>query len=188
WRGWVRARAATAFALAWMWLPPLLMLVASYAFSPMFVERYALWCFVPFFMLAALGAWELRIVSMRAVAIGLAVALALGHLHAYWRRPHDTQWREAARAAAGTLAPGMKIAVAPPYAVNVMRYYLRDTQAAEAAVPADDSQAGDSDEKVLVVGDQWNAREEAAKLLAQYPHLLAAFRDVRIYGRGTRVQ
>ena len=59
WRGWVRARAATAFALAWMWLPPLLMLVASYAFSPMFVERYALWCFVPFFMLAALGAWEL---------------------------------------------------------------------------------------------------------------------------------
>jgi len=188
WRGWVRARAATAFALAWMWLPPLLMLVASYAFSPMFVERYALWCFVPFFMLAALGAWELRIVSMRAVAIGLAVALALGHLHAYWRRPHDTQWREAARAAAGTLAPGMKIAVAPPYAVNVMRYYLRDTQAAEAAVPAGDSDAHDSDTNVLVVGDQWNAREEAAKLLAQYPHQLAAFRDVRIYGRGTRVQ
>ena len=188
WRGWVRARAATAFALAWMWLPPLLMLVASYAFSPMFVERYALWCFVPFFTLAALGAWERQSASMRAAAIGLAVALALGHLHAYGQRPHDTQWREAARAAAGALAPGMKIAVAPPYAVNVMRYYLRDTQAAEAAVPADDSDAGDSDENVLVVGDQWNAREEAAKLLAQYPHQLAAFRDVRVYGRGTRVQ
>ena len=82
----------------------------------------------------------------------------------------------------------MKIAVAPPYAVNVMRYYLRDTQAAEAAVPAGDSHADDSDKKVLVVGDQWNAREEVAKPLAQYPHLLAAFRDVRIYGRGTRVQ
>ena len=135
WRGWVRARAATAFALAWMWLPPLLMLVASYAFSPMFVERYALWCFVPFFTLAALGAWERQSASMRAAAIGLAVALALGHLHAYGQRPHDTQWREAARAAAGALAPGMKIAVAPPYAVNVMRYYLRDTQAAEAACP-----------------------------------------------------
>jgi hypothetical protein len=187
-RGWLRARAATAFALAWMWLPPLLMLVASYAFSPMFVERYALWCFVPFFMLAALGAWELPSASMRAAAIGLAVALALGHLHSYGQRPHDTQWREAARAAAGALAPGMKIAVAPPYAINVMRYYLRDTQFAGAAVPADGSDAGDSDTNVLVVGDQWNAREEAAKLLAQYPHPLAGFRGVRVYGRGTRAQ
>ena len=157
WRGWVRARTATAFALAWMWLPPLLMLFASYAFSPMFVERYALWCFVPFFMLAALGAWELRVaVAHRQLrtgstrlaaigAIGLSVALALGHIHAYGRRPHDTQWREAARAAAGALTPGMKIAVAPPYAVNVVRYYLRDTPSAEAAVPADDSAARNSD-------------------------------------------
>ncbi len=192
WRGWLRSRAATAFALAWMWLPPLLMLVASYAFSPMFVERYALWCFVPFFMLAALGAWELPSASMRAVAIGkiaaigaiaLSVALALGHLHTYRQRPHDTQWREAASAAAAALAPGMKIAVAPPYAVNAVRYYLRSTQAAGAAVPADDS-----DGQVLVIGDQWHAREEGAKLLAQYTHPLAAFRDVQVYGRGTRTR
>jgi hypothetical protein len=188
WRGWHRARAATAFALAWMWSPPLLMLVASYAFSPMFVERYALWCFVPFFMLAALGAWELPGAPIRAAAIGLAVALALGHLHAYGRRPHDTQWLEAARAAAGSRAPGMKIAVAPPYAINVMRYYLRDTQFAGAAVPADASDAGKSDTNVLVLGDQWNAREEAAKLLAQYPHPLAGFRGVRVYDRGSRAQ
>ncbi|HVA40257.1 MAG TPA: glycosyltransferase family 39 protein [Candidatus Binataceae bacterium] len=195
WRGWVRARAATAFALAWMWTPPLLMLVASYAFSPMFVERYALWCFVPFFMLAALGAWELRIASIRRTAlgaigtigaVGLSVALALGHLHTYRRRPHDTLWCVAARAAADALAPGVKIAVAPPYAVNVMRYYLRNTQAAGAAVPAGDSDAGNSDTDVLVVGDQWHAREKAAKLLAQYPHARAGFRGVRVYGRNAR--
>jgi hypothetical protein len=186
WRGWLRARTETSFALAWMWLPPLLMLFASYAFSPMFVERYALWCFVPFFMLAALGAWELRTASMRAAAIGLAVALALGHLHAYERRPHDAQWREAARAAAAALAPGMKIAVAPPYAINVIRYYLRNTQFAGAAVPADSSEAADSDTNVLVVGDQWNARKETAKLLAWYQRPLAAFRGVRVYGRVTR--
>ncbi len=189
WRGWHRARAATAFALAWMWSPPLLMLAASYAFSPMFVERYALWCFVPFFMLAALGAWELpEGAPMRAAAIALAVALALGHLHTYRRRPHDTQWLEAARAAAGALAPGMKIAVAPPYAISVIRYYLRDTQFAGAAVPADAFDANNSDTEVLVAGDQWNAREEAAKLLAQYPHSLAGFRGVRVYGRGSRAR
>jgi hypothetical protein len=188
WRGWHRLREATAFALAWMWLPPLLMLVAAYAFSPMFVERYALWCFVPFFMLAVLGAWELRSASMRAAAIGLTVALALGHLHSYRQRPHDTQWFEAARAAAGALTPGMKIAVAPPYAINVMRYYLRDTQFAGAVVPANGSHAGESDTNVLVIGDQWNAREEAAKLLARYQHQLDGFRGVRVYGRGTRAQ
>jgi len=197
WRGWVRARGAVTFALAWMWLPPLLMLAASYLFSPMFVERYALWCFVPFFMLAALGAWELRGVSIRGAALGppgaigalgLAMALALGHLHAYRQRPHDTQWREAAHAAAATIAPGMKIAVAPPFAVNVVRYYLRDTPAAGTAVTAGDSNAHDSDAKVLVIGDQWNAREKAAKLLAQYPHPLASFRGVLINGRGMRAR
>jgi hypothetical protein len=186
WRGWLRARAATAFALAWMWTPPLLMLAASYAWSPMFVERYALWCFVPFFMLAALGAWELKGAAMRAIAIGAMLALALGHLHAYRQRPHDTQWREAADAAAAAIAPGMKIAVAPPYAVNAVRYYLRDTQSAEAAVPAGDSAARDSHLEVLVIGDQWNARDKAAKLLVQYPHSLAGFRGVRVYDRGIR--
>ncbi len=197
WCGWARARGAVTFALAWMWLPLLLMLIASYAFSPMFVERYALWCFVPFFMLAALGAWELRTASIRGAAlgasgaicaVGLTVALALGHLHAYRQRPHDTQWREAAHAAAAAIVPGMKVAVAPPFAVNVVRYYLRGTYAAGAAIPADDSDAHGSDAKVLVVGDQWNAREKAAKLLAQYPHPLAGFRGVQIYGRGARAQ
>src|SRR5208283_1440041 len=105
---------------------------ASYLFSPMFVERYALWSFVPFFMLVAFGAWELRVASIRGAApgatgvvgaIGLVVVLALGHLHAYGMRSHDTQWREAAYAAAAAIAPGMKIAVAPPFAVNVVRYY-----------------------------------------------------------------
>jgi hypothetical protein len=185
WRGWARARAACTFALAWMWLPPLLMLAASYGFSPMFVERYALWCFVPFFMLAALGAWELPGAPARALAVGLAVCLALGHLHAYARRPHDTQWREAARTAAGVLAPGTKIAVAPPYAVNAVRYYLRDTQAAGAAVPVGDPGARGGGASVAVIGDRWNARAEVAKLLGEYPRPIAAFRGVRVCGGGT---
>jgi len=197
WRGWFRARAAVTFALAWMWLPPLLILGTSYLFSPMFVERYALWCFVPFFTLTAFGSWELRSVSIgRAVigapgvvgAIGLVVALALGHLHAYRMRPHDTQWREAASAAAAVIAPGMKIAIAPPFAVNVVRYYLRDTRTAGAGIAASDSAAKGSEAGVLVIGDQWNARDKDAKLLAEFPHPLAGFRGVRIYGRGTHGQ
>ncbi len=37
WRARSRAREAVSFALAWMWMPPLMMLAASYAFAPMFV-------------------------------------------------------------------------------------------------------------------------------------------------------
>ncbi|MGZ6175132.1 MAG: hypothetical protein ACXWNB_04795, partial [Candidatus Binataceae bacterium] len=61
---------------------------------------------------------------------------------------------------------------------------LRDTQAAESAVPAEAADTADAEIRILVIGDQWNARGEAAKLLAQFPRALAAFRDVRVYGRG----
>lgn len=178
WRGWRRARTTVSFALAWMWLPPLMLLVASYAFAPMFVERYALWCFVPLFMLAAFGALELERRAVCATAVALAVALAVAHVASYRRRPHDVQWREAAASAARAYAPGMKIAVAPPYAANVMRYYLRGTRFQQAVQASDDSEPD-----ILVAADNWKANAKAAKLLARYSHPLFVFRGVRVYRR-----
>ncbi|MDB5108202.1 MAG: glycosyl transferase family 39, partial [Candidatus Binatus sp.] len=49
------ARDAVAFALLWMWAPPILMMLASYTLTPIFVERYALSCFAPFFILVGVG-------------------------------------------------------------------------------------------------------------------------------------
>src|SRR6266852_3026151 len=57
-RGWRRAREAVLFALLWMWAPPLLVLLVSYAVVPVFVERYVVSSFVPFFILVAVGVWE----------------------------------------------------------------------------------------------------------------------------------
>ncbi len=80
-RGWRRgARDPVAFAILWMWAPPLMMLVASYAIAPVFVERYALSCFVPFFILAALGIFALPADLIRIGALALAVAFSLGHI------------------------------------------------------------------------------------------------------------
>jgi len=71
-RGWRRgARDPIAFALLWMWAPPLMMLVASYTIAPVFVERYALACFVPFFILVAVGIFEMPRASIR---IGAAIS------------------------------------------------------------------------------------------------------------------
>jgi hypothetical protein len=174
------ARGAVGFALAWMWLPPILLVIASYAFAPMFVERYVLWCFVPFFILAALGIRELPTTKMRAAALALAVALALGHVYGYRRRSHGIQWREAARSAAGAIEPGTTIAVGPPYAVNVVRYYLRDTAASNAAVPAPNARA-----RILIADDHWIERGKAAKLLPDYPRPVARVLGIRVLGRGT---
>lgn len=179
WRGWSgSARGAIVFALVWMWLPPMLLLIASYAFAPMFVERYVLWCFVPFFILAALGLQQLPTATMKTAALGLAVALALGHLYGYRSRPHGIQWREAAHIATRGLEPGATIAVGPPYAINVVRYYLRNTAAAAAAVPATNAKS-----VVLIADERWIARGKAAKLLADYMQSVARVRGIRVLRR-----
>jgi len=132
-RGWSRWHDAMVFALLWMWTPPIVLMFVSYAIRPVFVERYLISCFVPFFILIAIGIAELRAPSARFAALGLTVALALGHMIAWDRKPHDTQWHEAVRFAATSLAPpsssssisnNATLAVAPGYAVNVVRYYL----------------------------------------------------------------
>ena len=79
-RGWRRARTAVAFAILWMWLPPLLMVAASYAIAPVFVERYALSCFVPFFILVAVGIVAMPIESESFGALAIALTLSIGHI------------------------------------------------------------------------------------------------------------
>ena len=54
----------------------------------------------------------------------LAVILALGHIYAWSRKPHDTQWREAVVIALAADHGDQPIAVAPGYAINVVRYYM----------------------------------------------------------------
>ncbi len=141
-RGWRRWRDAIIFALLWMWSPPIVLMLVSYAIRPAFVERYLISCFVPFFILIGIGIVELRAPYARIGAIALAVVLALGHVVAWDRKPHDTQWREAVEVAVTSIASatsitagtsgdtatamrsGGALAVAPGYAVNVVRFYL----------------------------------------------------------------
>jgi 4-amino-4-deoxy-L-arabinose transferase-like glycosyltransferase len=185
-RGWRRVRQAVLFALLWMWAPPLLVLLVSYAVAPVFVERYVVSSFVPFFVLVAVGVWELiappgvsefRANAMRFGALVVVVALSLGHIYGYDRKPHDTQWGEAAQIAASAAKPGDPIAVAPGYAVNVMRYYLRNRPDADAVLPA----LGDyHTATVVVIGDQGVSPAIARKLDREYPHLLAHPRGVMV--------
>jgi len=118
-RGWQRgSRDAIPFALLWMWAPPVMMLIASYAIAPVFVERYALACFAPFFILTALGIFEMPGDLVRVGALVLTIAFSIGHIVSYERKPHDAQYREAIAAADSALKPREVMTVVPSYAIR----------------------------------------------------------------------
>jgi len=180
---WKRARRAVSFALVWMWAPPTALVIASYALRPVFVERYLLSCFVPFFILVALGIQELRSNRARAAALGLTVALALGHVYEWRRKPHDSQWREAVRVALLSAAGGDSIAVAPDYAVNVVRYYLRGGSLVSAVPAGSDGTHANLTANIAIVADQGVAPGPRADLQRQYPDMLARLRGVAVRRR-----
>ncbi len=192
-RGWRRWHDAVVFALLWMWAPPFVLLVVSYAIRPAFVERYLVSCFVPFFILMAIGIVELRSRFARTGALALAVIFALGHVVAWARKPHDVQWREAARVAEAALASSASqtsakpissdaaVAVTPRYAVNVVRYYLGDNPMVRRAHALD--KRGPDPATVIIIGEQGVAPEMAAGLHRRYPHRLAVLRGVVVRER-----
>jgi hypothetical protein len=170
-RAWSRERDAVVFALLWMLVPPILVLAASYLIRPAFVERYVLSSFVPFFMLAALGLWRVDGILAQWSFVAVLALTALGHVYSSGHKAHDVQWREASLAASGTA--GQRIVVAPPYAADVVRYYLRDLHSdwsveGSAASPA----------TVAIVADTGVSPAEAARISTKFPDLLIRLRGV----------
>jgi hypothetical protein len=176
-RGWRRgAHDAVKFAMLWMWAPPIIMMLASYALTPIFVERYALSCFVPFFILAALGIFELPTDFARIGALAIAISLSAGHIVSYDRKPHDAEWREAAARADAGLKPGEVVGVVPAYAVEVVRFYLP----VEHRDRAERHEAGGQPATVLIVGDQHLSPAAVEKYQSEYPQVVAKLRGVTV--------
>jgi 4-amino-4-deoxy-L-arabinose transferase-like glycosyltransferase len=179
--GWRRWRTGIIFALLWMWAPPLMLMFVSYVIRPAFLERYLLSCFVPFFILVAIGVIELPPRVARIGAIALMVALAIGHVIAWDRKPHDVQWGEAARVATTDVGSGGTLAVAPGFAVNVVRYYLAESDPARLAHPAEAN--GSDPAGAVIIADQGVAPATAAALDREYRRVLANPRGVMVRGR-----
>jgi mannosyltransferase len=175
WRG--SAREPIAFALLWMWAPPLMLMIASYTLTPLFVERYALSCFVPFFVLIAFGIAELPNDWYRFGALAIVVLLSLGHVWVYQRKSHDTQFAEATAAARASLGPSESITVVPAYAIEVVRYYLPSDERDRAIR----YERGASSASVVLIGDQNHSPEIATALHTIYPTVVARFRGVVVF-------
>jgi len=177
-RGWKHARDGVLLATLWMFVPTVAALVFSYAIQPAFLERYFLSSFVPFFVLDAVGVWELGRDSARIGALALLLALALGHVILYDRKPHDVQWREAAIIATANVSTDGAVVVAPGYAVNVVRYYLRRAPAV-SALPVEQPDGA----RVAIVAEEGVAGDRAAQLRHGYAHQLMSLRGVVIRQR-----
>jgi len=130
-------------------------------------------CFVPFFILVAIGACSLDSAWTRIGVVTLVAALALGHIAEFNRRPHDAQWREATVAAANHVGSEGSIAVAPRYAANVVRYYLAHGSNSRVSAVGYDSAAG-----VIIVADTSVGLPEESQLARAYPHVLAHVRGL----------
>jgi uncharacterized membrane protein len=180
-RGWGRWQPAITFSLLWMWAPPLLLMIVSYLIRPAFVERYLLSCFVPFFLLVAIGIVELPTRGIRIAAIALVAVFAIGHVVAWNRKDHDVQWREAVGVALNDSKSGDTLAVAPGFADSVVRYYLAE-HSATVDVHRADASASDS-ANVVLVADQGVAPATVAALDREYPRALAHLRGVVVRGR-----
>jgi mannosyltransferase len=167
-RTWSRWRNAIAFMLMWILAPPLFLTLASYVFHPAFVERYLLSCFVPFFMLAALGLSALEPASMRPAAAALVVAIALAHVVTWGRKQHGVAWSAATRIAAEGLSSTDTIGVAPHYAKATVSYYLRN----DTSAPKVEASNATPPPTVVIIEDNFH-KPEAVSLASRYPRLLA---------------
>ncbi len=179
WRGWQHARGAIAFTFLLMWAPPILLVIGSLLWRPMFMERYAIYSFPAFFIFIALGIVELSNTTARAIAAVAVVILALGHIHSYSLKTHDADWHEAARVAQASLRPGDTMAVVPAFAVEVVRYYLypplRDT-----AVGYDPNTATST---VVILAEHGVNAAASARVRHEYPRVLARERGVVVLSR-----
>ena len=126
--GWRMARdgggTAVGFMLWWMLAPVALVMAVSYAFTPFEEMRYVISSVAAFFILAGIGLAAIDSTRLRLGLLALIMALSLDHVRRDFIKPRYVQWREATALALVAAPAGVTIAVAPGYAVNVVRYYL----------------------------------------------------------------
>jgi Dolichyl-phosphate-mannose-protein mannosyltransferase len=161
-RGCQRYAEGTSFALAWMfvpllplvlWLGPIMLLVVTiYSWTPLFADRFALTCIVPLCIFVALGIWELPSSTARMAALALVVVLAGFRIHSYDPNSGDpewgVQWRAATEAALPELKAGKPVSVVPGYGIYALRYYSRNDSVDPALMSEGNRRA-----QVLVLAD-----------------------------------
>ncbi|HYA35862.1 MAG TPA: hypothetical protein VEF03_09585, partial [Candidatus Binataceae bacterium] len=125
---WRNARESISFLVLWALFPPLLLTAIS-CVQPSFVVYYVMSSAVAIATLAAIGFDALPMRALRWTALACAVALLVTPVRSYFAQlseSHFVRWGSAVSRAREHLKPGEMALVEPDWAVDVVRYYLRD--------------------------------------------------------------
>jgi hypothetical protein len=183
--GWRMARdgggAALGFVMWWMLAPTALVMAVSYVFTPFEETRYVISSVAAFFILAGIGLAAIDDTRLRLGLLVLIVALSLDHVRRDFIKPHYVQWREAVALALAAAPPGGTIAVAPGYAVSVVRYYLPPTR--RTSVEEAGGQCETREPILILSGTELLAPAQLAALRDCYPLLVSQLRLVEVRKR-----
>jgi len=177
------------FILCWLLIPFGLIEIASYAVTPMMLERYVLPSLIAFLVLAAVGIASIHGVALRYAIAILVVGQSLAHLHHHWCNPEDVQWREAARFAVAATPAGQRIAVVPLEPLMVLRYYLDEPE--RMRLVGADAQLDPNTrlwtitcgQEPILIADSELPPASLQQISACYPRLLKQFRLVEVRAR-----
>jgi hypothetical protein len=180
WRQWKSARLVPLFVAALMAGDFVAVAIVTWTIAPLMVCRYVVIAFVAFFALAALGASSFTTMLGRIAAAALIVGLSGDVLYGYFRTPREADWEHAAATAVLLTGSDGQIAVAPPFAVNVIRYYSPEGRR-ESIVGLN---VGCGTQRVLVLAKRSYLPSSFVTELEQcYPNLVRTLRRVEVRTR-----
>jgi mannosyltransferase len=180
--GWRSRGEQIAFALIWMWMPPLAQFAISYLFRPMDVTRYVLSSFIAFYILAALGIAALGNARVRVAATALVALTMLAHVYRYDRKPRDRQFREAV-ALATEAAPDHELigVVRWDGSGNSALYYAPPARRADLVrLPQNGEVPPDAAHIRIIMLPSYMRPRALARYRALYPRLAGRFRRVEV--------
>jgi mannosyltransferase len=140
-----------ALCVPWLVVPPLVLMVATVVYTPLYDQRYVLFCMPAAALIAAVAVAELarapgrRLTAWAGAATALVVVAALGFvLQVQYRQPsgHADDIREADSIIAATARPGDVLAYRWPVFMPISDAYpyglgrLPDIQVGRAAIPS----------------------------------------------------
>ena len=177
WRKWRSARVVAEFFAVWTAGPLLAVMAVSYLIHPLEFPRYVLISFVGMFALAALGAGSVRSAALRIVLAVLLISLSVGPVHCQVRHSDEAAWRDATLVAEQLTARGGRVAVFPPYCLNVVRFYMPpERRAAALAMGNECSQAP----ALILGGRDITPEKQIAAVEACYPRVIAKLKLVEV--------
>jgi hypothetical protein len=177
WRQWRTARLAVEFFAAWTIGPLLVVMALTYLVHPLEFPRYVIISLAGMVAFAAFGAASVRSTALRIALVLLLIDLSVHPVHAWIRHPNEAAWRDATLLAAKQTLPGSKIAVFPPYCINVVRFYMPQDRRDEVTKAGRQCGAAPM---LVMSGFNFMPPALVAKMEACYPRTVAEFPLVQV--------